>query len=170
MDSYVFILYWVIYLLILLLFTIVVYDWKKTEKKNAVYLYIIAILSCTYLIFGPLYCIFAVQPDLKLAEEYKAYQQQVITPIYEQYNNTKLPDGYYYIGCEINNVEAEIIDGVCIYTYTFEVIDCEGRNDFYQWQSENVLNLDTQYLLVMDSLATNITTDDQISVIWECVN
>lgn len=81
-----------------------------------------------------------------------------------------MPDGYYYIGCEINNVEVEIIDGVCIYTYTFGVIDCEGREDFYQWQSENILNLDTQYLLVMDSLATNITIDDQITVVWECVD
>lgn len=163
-------IYWIFHIIMIAIAISIAYNWDKIKENETTAKYISFLLICIYLCCGPFYCIFKTSHDIELSHKYQQYQQQVITPIQEQYNNTTLPDGYYYLGCEIVDVKGTVIDGEYEYLYSFGVVDCEGRDDIYVYSSNQVLNPDVPYLLVMDSLGTSKTTDDVISVVWECVD
>lgn len=162
-------IYWIFHIVMIAIAISIAYSWDKINKNETTAKYTAYFLICFYLCCGPLYCILQTSHDIEQAREYQAYQQQVITPVQEQYNNATLPDGYYYIGCEIVDIKGEIIEGEYQYLYSFGVVDCDGREDIYVYSSTQLLNPDVPYLLVMDSLGTNKTTDDVINVVWACV-
>lgn len=165
-----YIIYWVFYMFFICVAVLIGYYWNKIKENETVAKYTCFFLIILYLFCGPFYCILQTSYDIEQAIEYQQYQQQVITPIQEQYNNATLPDGYYYLGCEIVNVEGTVIDGEYEYLYSFGVVDYEKRDDIYTYSSNQMLNPNVPYLLVMDSLGTNKTTDDVIDVVWACVN
>lgn len=162
-------IYWIFHIAMIATAISIVYNWNKIKESETTAKYISFGLICFYLCCGPFYCIFQTSYDIEQAREYQQYKQQVITPIQEQYNNATLPDGYYYLGCEIVDVQGTVVDGEYEYLYSFGVIDYEKRDDIYAYSSNQALNPDVPYLLVMDSLGTENTTDDVINVVWACI-
>lgn len=59
-------------------------------------------------------------------------------------------------------------DGV--YHITFIMTENENDGNIYLWDSEGILPDDIPYLLCMDSKGTKEITDDEIIVVWGCMN
>lgn len=161
-------IYWIFYMVLICVAILIAYYWDKIKEHEVIGQYIAFFLIAIYLFCGPFQCIFQTSHDIELAKEYQAYNQQVIIPMEEQYNDALLPDGYYYLGCEIVDMQSEQTEDGIVYTYTFGTVDMD-RQDLYQYESYELLNPDVPYLLTMDSLTTTPTTDDVITVVWACV-
>lgn len=76
-------------------------------------------------------------------------------------NTSDKNDGFYYY-------QAEIIaqsDGIV----TFGGVDVENPQ-VYVYNAGKELNPDVPYLLTMDGMGTDDVTDDNIVVVWACVN
>lgn len=85
----------------------------------------------------------------------------------DEWLNTDLPDGMYYLGVQIID-ETPMTNGS--YLYSFDVVDDPNwPNNIYLYESENELNPDVPYMLTMDSLGDNDKLNDQIVVVWACV-
>lgn len=81
--------------------------------------------------------------------------------------NTNLPDGMYYLGVQIVDV-TPMTNGS--YLYSFDVVDDPNwPNNIYLYESEIQLNKNVPYMLTMDSLGDNDKLNDQIVVVWTCV-
>ena len=81
--------------------------------------------------------------------------------------NTNLPDGKYYLGVQIVDV-TPMDNGT--YLYSFVVVDDPNwPNNIYLYKSEKELNPNVTYMLTMDSLRDNDKLNDQIVVVWACV-
>ena len=69
---------------------------------------------------------------------------------------------------------AELIDEYLgedgVYHITFIITENENDGNIYLWDSEGVLPDDIPYLLCMDSKGTREITDDEIIVVWGCMN
>ena len=85
----------------------------------------------------------------------------------DEWLNTDLPDDMYYLGVQIID-ETPMTNGS--YLYSFEVVDDPNwLNNIYLYESETQLNKDVPYMLTMDSLGDDDKLNDQIVVIWVCV-
>ena len=85
----------------------------------------------------------------------------------DEWLNTDLPDGMYYLGVQIVDV-APMNNGT--YLYSFDVVDDPNwLNNIYLYESEKELNTDVPYMLTMDSLGDDDKLNDQIVVVWACV-
>ena len=85
----------------------------------------------------------------------------------DEWLNTDLPDGMYYLGVQIVDV-ALMNNGT--YLYSFDVVDDPNwLNNIYLYESEKELNTDVPYMLTMDSLGDDDKLNDQIVVVWACV-
>lgn len=85
----------------------------------------------------------------------------------DEWLNTDLPDGMYYLGVQIVD-ETPMTNGS--YLYSFDVVDDPNwPNNIYMYESETQLNKDIPYMLTMDSLGDNDKLNDQIVVVWACV-
>ena len=85
----------------------------------------------------------------------------------DEWLNTDLPDGMYYLGVQIID-ETPMTNGS--YLYGFEVVDDPNwPNNIYLYESETQLNKNVPYMLTMDSLGDNDKLNDQIVVVWVCV-
>lgn len=85
----------------------------------------------------------------------------------DEWLNTDLPDGMYYLGVQIVE-ETPMTNGS--YLYSFDVVDDPNwLNNIYMYESETQLNKDIPYMLTMDSLGDNDKLNDQIVVVWACV-
>ena len=85
----------------------------------------------------------------------------------DEWLNTDLPDGMYYLGVQIVD-ETPMTNGN--YLYSFNVVDDPNwPNNIYLYESEVQLNKDVPYMLTMDSLGDNDKLNDQIVVVWACV-
>lgn len=85
----------------------------------------------------------------------------------DEWLNTDLPDGMYYLGVQIVD-ETLMTNGS--YLYSFDVVDDPNwPNNIYMYESETKLNSDVPYMLTMDSLGDNDKLNDQIVVVWACV-
>ena len=85
----------------------------------------------------------------------------------DEWLNTNLPDGMYYLGVQIVD-ETPMTNGN--YLYSFNVVDDPNwPNNIYLYESEVQLNKDVPYMLTMDSLGDNDKLNDQIVVVWACV-
>lgn len=80
--------------------------------------------------------------------------------------NTDLPKDMYYLGVEVVNVEP-LEDGV--YQYEFGVVDMDWIDILYLYRTDYQLDMDVPYMLIMDSMETEDKLDDQIVVVWACV-
>lgn len=69
---------------------------------------------------------------------------------------------------------AELIDEyLCMdgsYYITFIFAETENDGNIFIWESEGSLPDDIPYLLCMDSKGTKEITDDEIIVVWGCMN
>lgn len=84
----------------------------------------------------------------------------------DEWLNTDLPDSMYYLGVQIID-ETPVENG---YLYSFDVVDDPNwPNNIYMYESETKLNSDVPYMLTMDSLGDNDKLNDQIVVVWACV-
>lgn len=84
----------------------------------------------------------------------------------DEWLNTDLPDDMYYLGVQIVD-ETPVENG---YLYSFDVVDDPNwPNNIYIYESETQLNKDIPYMLTMDSLGDNDKLNDQIVVVWACV-
>lgn len=162
--------FWYIFPVILILWTCLVYNWKKCEKREPWQTYILATLCTAYMFLGIMSCIFIVPNHIEASQEYEAYKQQEIIPIETIYKNAQIPDGYYYLGVELIDCQEYISEGEIYYIYSFGTVDYEEHNAIYQWESMDVLDFNIPYMLVMDSLATEDITDDQITIVWGLVS
>lgn len=162
--------YWICYIIVLICGCVIIYNWRRFEQISHKSLYLLTLVASAYLCYGPLDCIVNVSHELDLAKEYRQYQQQVIIPMEERVNDAMLPDGFYYFYCEITQVETEVVDNFVVYTYSFGAVDYIENSDIYQYKTTQVLNENTQYLLVMDSLNTKAAEDDQIVTVWGLIN
>ena len=85
----------------------------------------------------------------------------------DEWLNTNLPDGMYYLGVQIVDV-TPMNNGT--YLYSFDVVDDPNwLNNIYLYESEKELNPDVPYMLTMDSLGDDDKLNDQIVVVWACV-
>lgn len=85
----------------------------------------------------------------------------------DEWLNTDLPDGMYYLGVQIVDV-TPMTNGS--YLYSFDVVDDPNwPNNIYVYESEIQLNKDVPYMLTMDSLGDDDKLNDQIVVVWACV-
>ena len=85
----------------------------------------------------------------------------------DEWLNTNLPDGMYYLGVQIVD-ETPITNGN--YLYSFDVVDDPNwPNNIYLYESEKELDPYVPYMLTMDSLGDNDKLNDQIVVVWACV-
>ena len=85
----------------------------------------------------------------------------------DEWLNTDLPDGMYYLGVQITD-ETPMTNGN--YLYSFKVVDDPNwLNNIYLYESEIQLNKNIPYMLTMDSLGDNDKLNDQIVVVWACV-
>lgn len=85
----------------------------------------------------------------------------------DEWLNTDLPDGMYYLGVQIVDV-IPMNNGT--YLYSFDVVDDPNwPNNIYLYESEKELNSNVPYMLTMDSLGDNDKLNDQIVVVWACV-
>lgn len=85
----------------------------------------------------------------------------------DEWLNTDLPDGMYYLGVQIVDV-TPMDNGT--YLYSFDVVDDPNwLNNIYLYESEKELNTDVPYMLTMDSLGDDDKLNDQIVVVWACV-
>ena len=85
----------------------------------------------------------------------------------DEWLNTDLPDGMYYLGVQIVD-ETPMTNGN--YLYSFNVVDDPNwPNNIYLYESEVQLNKDVPYMLTMDSLGDNDKLNDQIGVAWTCL-
>lgn len=85
----------------------------------------------------------------------------------DEWLNTNLPDGMYYLGVQIVDV-TPMDNGT--YLYSFDVVDDPNwPNNIYLYESEKELNPNVPYMLTMDSLGDNDKLNDQIVVVWACV-
>lgn len=85
----------------------------------------------------------------------------------DEWLNTDLPENMYYLGVQIVD-ETPMTNGS--YLYSFEVVDDPNwLNNIYLYESEKKLNPDVPYMLTMDSLGDNDKLNDQIVVVWACV-
>ena len=85
----------------------------------------------------------------------------------DEWLNTDLPDGMYYLGVQIVDV-TPMDNGT--YLYSFDVVDDPNwPNNIYLYESEKELNPDVPYMLTMDSLGDDDKLNDQIVVVWACV-
>ena len=57
-----------------------------------------------------------------------------------------------------------------IYHITFIMTENENDGNIYLWDSEGILPDDIPYLLCMDSKGTEDITDDEILVVWGCMD
>ena len=86
---------------------------------------------------------------------------------FDEWLNTNLPDGMYYLGVQIVDV-TPMDNGT--YLYSFVVVDDPNwPNNIYLYESEKELNPNVPYMLTMDSLRDNDKLNDQIVVVWACV-
>lgn len=161
--------FWCVYPVILVMLTLLVYNWEKCQKEAPAQLYIATLLCSIYLCLGIFSCGLLIPEKLELAEEYEAYKQEEIIPIQTIYKNAQIPDGYYYLGVELIDCQEYISEGEIYYIYSFGTVGYE-HDAVYQWETMDVLDFNIPYLLVMDSLATEDITDDQITVIWGLVS
>ena len=85
----------------------------------------------------------------------------------DEWFNTNLPDGMYYLGVQIVDV-TPMDNGT--YLYSFDVVDDPNwPNNIYLYESEKELNSNVPYMLTMDSLGDDDKLNDQIVVVWACV-
>ena len=85
----------------------------------------------------------------------------------DEWLNTNLPDGMYYLGVQIADV-TPMNNGT--YLYSFDVVDDPNwPNNIYLYESEKELDPYVPYMLTMDSLGDNDKLNDQIVVVWACV-
>ena len=85
----------------------------------------------------------------------------------DEWFNTNLPDGMYYLGVQIVDV-TPMDNGT--YLYSFDVVDDPNwPNNIYLYESEKELDPYVPYMLTMDSLGDNDKLNDQIVVVWVCV-
>lgn len=85
----------------------------------------------------------------------------------DEWLNTNLPDGMYYLGVQIVDV-TPMNNGT--YLYSFDVVDDPNwPNNIYLYESEKKLDPYVPYMLTMDSLGDNDKLNDQIVVVWACV-
>ena len=85
----------------------------------------------------------------------------------DEWLNTDLPDNMYYLGVQIVG-ETPMTNGS--YLYSFEVVDDPNwLNNIYLYESETQLNKDVPYMLTMDNLGDDDKLNDQIVVVWACV-
>lgn len=85
----------------------------------------------------------------------------------DEWLNTDLPDGMYYLGVQIVDV-TPMDNGT--YLYSFDVVDDPNwPNNIYLYESEKELSPDVPYMLTMDSLGDDDKLNDQIVVVWSCV-
>lgn len=85
----------------------------------------------------------------------------------DEWLNTDLPDGMYYLGVQIVDV-TPMNNGT--YLYSFDVVDDPNwPNNIYLYESEKELDPYVPYMLTMDSLGDNDKLNDQIVVVWACV-
>lgn len=85
----------------------------------------------------------------------------------DEWLNTDLPENMYYLGVQIIE-ETPMTNGS--YLYSFDVVDDPNwPNNIYMYESETKLNPDVPYMLTMDSLGDNDKLNDQIVVVWACV-
>ena len=96
----------------------------------------------------------------------KANTNEITLPEAEPVNETIIEPMYYQPADLIDEYLGE--DGV--YHITFIMTENENDGNIYLWDSEEILPDDFPYLLCMDSKGTEDITDDEILVVWGCMN
>ena len=94
----------------------------------------------------------------------KANTNEITLP--EPVSETVVEPMYYQPADLIDEYLGE--DG--IYHITFIMTENENDGNIYLWDSEGILPDDIPYLLCMDSNGTEDITDDEILVVWGCMN
>lgn len=151
MNAFIQILFWSFHILL-----IAIFGWMIETRKKEIKFYLVLFIVCTLTCIGPMFRIFNAVND-----EDKQMQQ-------ERYKtNATLPEGMYYLGCEILNIQEYTVNEITYYLYDFTTVDDPNWAGYvFQYYTTEQLEMDSKYILSMDSMGTNDITDDEIAIVW----
>lgn len=135
----------------------------ENRKKTLIYDIVVGFCSC-FLVFWLVFTSYYINhPKIEVQYLEIPVEEEVIKE--EKVYNTDLPEGMYYLGCEIIE-KCDYLDGK--YQYSFGVVDDPNyAGNIFVYVTESDLSMDVPYILTMDSMGTDELLDDQIVVVWQ---
>lgn len=137
----------------------------KNKKKILFFDIVVGFCSC-FLVFWLVFTSYYINhPKVEVQYVEVPIEEEVVEE--EKVYNTTLPEGMYYLGVEIIE-KCDYLDGK--YQYSFGVVDDpEYAGHIFIYVTESDLLINVPYILTMDSMGTDEILDDQIVVVWACV-
>ena len=152
------IIYWCLFIVFIFIICILSHNFNRYDNgANKYWKWFTFFILSIYVFLGPMKMIL------------EATTEKTTTPPTIK-TNIELPDGCYFLGCELVSSYSFTADEMEYYHYEFGVVDYEFRNDVYSYETTVVLNPNVPYLLLMDSMGTTTQyTDDEIISVYSCI-